>query len=206
MASQFAVFVDGVEADFLSGLDDDSRRAAAFKAINKVARDARAAAAREIRDQVNLPARYVSPGEKRLHVSKQASKSRLEAVITAQGRATSLARFVTGTAKPGRAGLHVEVHPGKARFMRRAFLIRLPQGSSPVTDTRANLALAIRLRPGETLQRKHDARRVEKGLYVLYGPSVNQIFRSRDGSGVANDLAPEIVDDLQAEFLRLLDL
>lgn len=202
--TEFAVFLDGVELDLLREIDTAARRRAAVQAINKVARDARAQAARLIREQVNLPARYVSPAQKRLYVSKQAQGSSLEARITAQGRASSLAQFVTGPARPGKAGVYVEVQPGKARFMRRAFLIRLPQGTSPVTDTKFNLGLAIRLRPGERLENKVSARRVEKGLYVLYGPSVNQVFRANDNSGVANDIAPDTAARLEAEFLRLL--
>lgn len=202
----FAAFVDGLDVDLLQGLDTKSRRSAAVRAINKIARDARSMGAKMIRDQVNLPARYLSEAEKRFYVSRQASGASLEARITARGRATSLAQFVSGTARPGKAGVYVEVKPGKARFMRRAFLIKLPQGSSPVTDTRFNMGLAIRLRPGEKLQNKLTARRVEKGLYVLYGPSVSQVFRANDGDGVANEMGPQIADRLGDEFMRLLGL
>lgn len=204
--SAFAAFVDGLEVDLLDGLDDRSRRMAAVRAINKIARDARSLGARMIRDQVNLPVRYLSEAEKRFYVSRQATTGSLEARVTARGRATSLAQFVSGPAKPGKAGVYVEVKPGKARFMRRAFLIRLPQGNSAVTDSRFNLGLAVRLRPGEQLQNKLAARRVEKGLYVLYGPSVSQVFRANDGDGVANEIAPTVADRLGDEFMRLLEL
>lgn len=205
MAEQFAVFMDGLEVYLLQGLDSQSRKLAAVRAINKAARDARAAAAREIRDQVNLPARYVSPAQKRLYVSKQAQKSSLEARITAQGRATSLAQFVSGGARKGQRGVYVEVAPGKARMMKKAFVIPLRRGNE-FTDTKYNLGLAIRLRPGERLQNKTFARRIESGLYLLYGPSVSQIFRANDGSGVATDMAPEVANKLSDEFLRLLDI
>lgn len=204
--SQFAVFVDGLEVDLLKGLDSDTRRLAAVRAINKIARDARSEAARLIRQEVNLPAAYVSPNQKRLWVSKQATRGNLEARIEAQGRSTSLAQFVRGAPKPGKPGLYVEVAPGKARFMKRAFLIKLPQGSSPITDTKFNLGLAIRLRPGEALKNKISAKRVEKGLYVLYGPSVNQVFRANDGDGIANEMSPGVAGKLESEFLRLLGL
>lgn len=85
-------------------------------------------------------------------------------------------------------------------------MIRLP-GVGGSTDTGlANVGLAIRLRPGERLANKTSARRVANGLYVLYGPSVDQVFRSNDGTGVANDLVPEIEDKLSKEFIRLLEL
>jgi hypothetical protein len=204
--AEFAAFIDGIELDLLDGLDDASRRLAAVRAVNKVARDARAYGARMIRDQVNLPARYLSEQEKRFFVSKQATRGSLEAKITARGRATSLAQFVSGSAKVGKTGVYVEVKPGRARFMRRAFLIKLPQGGSPVTDTKFNLGLAMRLRPGETINNKLQARRVEKGLYVLYGPSVSQVFRANDGEGVANEIGPRTADRLADEFIRLIGL
>lgn len=204
--ARFAVFLDAVESDVLSGLDNASRRRAAFQAINKAARDARAEAARRIRGQVNLPASYVSPSNKRLYVSKKAQGSDLEAVITAQGRATSLARFATNRNRVGKAGVYVQVKPGAVRFMRRAFVIRLPGVDGRTDPGLGNLGLAIRLRPGERLENKLQARRVENGLYVLYGPSVSQVFRANDGEGVANDIAPSVARDLESEFLRLLDL
>ena len=204
--SQFAFFTDGLEVDLLEGFSTEQRRLAAVRAINKIARDARAQAAKMIRNEVNLPARYVSPSEGRLAVTKQANGSNLEARITARGRATSLAQFVTGSAKPNVQGVHIKVAPGKARFLRRAFLIRLPQGNSPVTDTKFNLGLAVRLKPGDTLRNKITARRVEKGLYVLYGPSVSQVFRANDGDGIANEMTPGLEAKLRDEFLRLLRL
>lgn len=204
--TEFAVFADMLDVDLLGGVGDAARKRAATQALNKVARDARAKAAQIIREQVNLPASYVAPAQKRLWVSKNATEGSLEAKISAQGRATSLARFVKGNPKPGKAGVYVEVKPGHARFMKRAFLIRLPSGNNAVTDTLFNLGLAIRLKPGERLQNKLAARRVENGLYVLYGPSVSQVFRDNSGDGVANQIAPKAARDLESEFLRLLGI
>lgn len=200
---QFAVMVEGVES--LREIRDLGPRikTAAAQAINKVARDQRAEAARRITDQVNLPKSYVSPAGGRLVVSQQAQKESLEARITARGRPTSLARFSRGT--PGKAGVTVEVKPGQTSFMRRAFLIRLPQGST-LTDSRFNLGLAIRLRPGERLQNKARQVKLDKGLYLLYGPSVQQVFLNNEGKGVAADLADPTADYLEAEFTRLLAL
>ncbi|ARB05714.1 hypothetical protein [Synechococcus virus S-ESS1] len=205
MAQRFIVAVEGLtELDFTKGAEEDIKKAAS-QAINTTLRNKRARAAKLIRDQVNLPARYVSPSGKGLYVAKQASPGKLEGIIRARGRATSLAQFVQGSPRVGKAGVVVEVHPGKAKFLKRVFPIKLPQGSADVA-TKYNLGLAIRLRPGEKLDRKVTARSVSKGLYVLYGPSVDQVFRSLDGSGVANDLVSEIERDLSEEFLRLLEL
>lgn len=204
MADNWAVFVDGLdELKRFDGADQRIRLAAA-RAINRITRDGRVEIARDIRQQVNFPASYVSPSQKRLYVSEQATSGRLEGKITARGRATSLARFVQGNPRRGQ-GVRVEVAPGQSRFMRRAFLLRLPQGRSDV-DTRYNMGLAIRLKAGETLRNKAEVRRLSKGLYLLYGPSVNQVFRANDGSGVATDLAPKLTDDLADEFLRLVEV
>lgn len=204
MTGTYAFFADIIEADLLNGISDDSRKLAALQAINTAARDGRTQAARLIRADVNFPASYVGPGDRRLYVSKKATRNDLEARITARGRATSLARFVQGNPTPNAAGVYIEVKPNKVEFLKRAFVIKLPQGNNSVTDTARNLGLAVRLKPGQVLRNKVTARRVASGLYVLYGPSVSQVFRANDDSGVANEMAPGVADQLVGEFLRLL--
>lgn len=201
---QFAVAVEGIQS--LRDIKDiaPQLRFKAAQAINKVARDQRSAAARMILDQINLPKSYVSPAGGRLVVSQKAQRTSLEAKITARWRPTSLARFTRGTPARG-AGVSVEVKPGQATYLRRAFLIRLPQGSA-LTDTRFNLGLAIRLRPGESLNNKVRQVRLDKGLYLLFGPSVQQVFLDNRGQGVAADLADPTADYLEAEFARLLNI
>lgn len=201
--NNFAVLLEGVDDLTLDGLTEKKIAAAAQRAINKTARDGRVKIGRRILSQVALPKDYVQ-GDRLRAVYAGAGKNQAE--IVAKSRNTSLARFVKGSPKVNTPGVYVAVAPGKARFMKRAFLIRLPKGNSPVTDTSNNLALAIRLRPGETLSNKTTARRVASGLYVLYGPSVDQVFRNRADSGVATDMIPELEDDLQTEFLRQLNL
>jgi hypothetical protein len=195
----YAVYVDGLAA--LNSMTDvkDNIRLSAVRAINKTSERARAQSAREIRKQVNFPASYLQPSAGRLLVTKQASGNDLESVITGRQRATSLARFAAGSPAKG-AGVRVEVAPGRAKYMRRAFLIKLPQGKASV-DTKFNMGLAIRLRPGESLQNKKKAVKMEKGLYLLFGPSVDQVFRT-----VSEDIAPETASFLEGEFLRLLEL
>lgn len=209
MATEFAVFVEGLQDLDLSQFDREKISQAASKAINSVTRKARTKGAREIRNQVNLPARFVSPSGKAFYISETSTPGSLQARITARGRPTSLARFVKGNPKPGKAGVHLEVSPGRARFMRRAFVIRLSGQGGSTDPGLANRGLAIRLRPGERLRNKVDAlpfSGADRSLYLLYGPSVDQVFRSRDGTGVANDLVPEIQRELTDEFLRLLEL
>jgi hypothetical protein len=196
----YAVFVEGLQdLGEIEGLDDKIALAA-VRSINKIARDGRVAISREIRRQVNLPASYLSPSGGRLAVSRQATKGNLEAAITARGRATSLARFSSG-GKVGKEGVSVSVSPGRSVTLKRAFLIRLRSGTANL-DTQANLGLAVRLRPGETLRSKYAARRMASGLYLLYGPSVAQVFLDNSGKGVASDMTPEILDNLEIEFGR----
>lgn len=190
----------------LEALSTKKRRAAMSKAVNKITRDTRSTMAKKIRKAVNLPASYVSPSGGRLAVVQQASPGHLQGTIRARGRATSLARFASGaTTKAGVSGVNVSVTPGSSRFLRRAFLIRLRSGSQ-LTDTQSNLGLAIRLRPGEKMRNKTQSVRMKNGLYLLYGPSVYQMVMNADGSGLAKDMEPEILADLSAEIIRLLEL
>lgn len=205
----FAVFVQGLNR--LEDLDMslEGVRMNAVRAINKIAPQARTKAAERIRAQVNFPTGYLSPAGKRLFVSRLARRGSLEAAITARSRPTSLARFIQGYT-PGKKGVTVRVKPGSSAFMKNAFVVQLPAGKN--IDTKSNLGLAIRLPKGQTLKGKRTAVKLDTGLYLLYGPSVDQVFinatGAKAGEGVATDPAyqEDILDDLEREFLRLWDL
>lgn len=204
MARDFVVVVEGLkDLQEIEGLHDEILFNS-VRAINKIATSGRTQAARAIGQQVAFPASYLNPAAKRLFVSRTATKARPEAAITARARATSLARFVTGGAGGGK-GLRVEVKPGTTRFLRRAFLIKLRAGSAPI-DTQSNMGLAVRLAPGDDLRNKKSVVKMARGLYLLYGPSVDQVFLDNSGEGVAADLAPKLADQLTDEFLRLMEL
>lgn len=196
----FVIALDGMAATrSLENLPAHILRAAG-QAINKTADRTRTASAKSIREQVAFPASYLNPGEGRLVVSSRASADNLEAVIGARTRATSLARFVT-SGSVGKMGVTVQVAPGFAKYMKRAFLIRLPAGRSGEIETKSNLGLAIRLKPGETLTGRRTAVQKKGNLYFLYGPSVSQVFNT-----VREDVSPDAADYLATEFSRLLDL
>lgn len=203
MAGQFLVAVDGLDAlQDLENLPREIERAA-FQAINKVTDRTYAASGRAIRKQVAFPARYLTGTSGRLQVTQRAQSGSLEAEITGRHRPTSLARFARSGSPAStrrRGGTMVEVSPGSPKFMERAFLLRLRAGAAGI-DTKSNLGLAIRLRPGETLRNKRLATRRWNGLYLLYGPSVDQVF-----DDVAEDQAPEIAAHLENEFFRLMRL
>lgn len=197
----YAVVVEGLETLKNFGQLKGRVRLAAVQAVNKGARDGRSLGARRIASQIEFPAGYLDPSKGRLVVAQKANRARPEAVIRARSRPTSLARFVTSRQ---RRGVTVSVKSGRARFLRRAFLVRLRQGSG-LTETQFNMGLAIRLRPGEKLSNKIKQVQLGKGLVLLYGPSVQQVFLDNAGEGVAKDISPEILDKMEREFFRLLD-
>jgi hypothetical protein len=174
---------------------------AATQAINRTADRARAQAAREILAQINLPDNYVrAKDSKRLKVSKKAKQKDLEAVITSKARPTSLARFATAVNKKG---VRVAVKPGGSKLIPNAFLLKLRSGSADL-DTKSNQGLAVRTRKGVTPPTAYKPKRIADNLWLLYGPSVNQVFGGEEG--VAQKVSPATANYLQREFERLLKL
>lgn len=201
-----------VVVEGLDGIQDVSRMGTeigfnAVRAINTTARRFRTTAARMIRDQVAFPSNYLNPAGKKLFVAREATRADPTATIRATGRPTSLARFVTqGTLN--KKGVTLRVDPNRSTSIKSAFLIKLPAGK--VTDTKSNFGLAIRLRKGETIQNKRNMIKLSRGLYLLYGPSVDQVFLaasgSRAGEGVATEMTPDMLDFMEKEFFRLMGL
>ena len=202
---EFAVFVEGLDTlDDLRSLEDEIKLKAA-QAINKIVRDGRASIAIQMGHEINFPRGYLSPAKKKLYVQTQATRSHLESVIKASGSPTSLARFVQGKPTPSaRGGVTVRVGR-RPRHLKRAFLMRLRRGNT-LDEDNFNIGLAIRLAPGETLTNKKFSRRIASGLYLLYGPSVDQVFLGRTGTGVAAQQSPDMADRLENEFTRLMRL
>ncbi len=203
--AEFAVVIEGLES--LKDIENLSSqiKLKAAQAINKVTRDGRSMIAMRIEREVNFGPGYLAPSKKKLYVAKQATRASLEGVIRASSTPSSLARFAQGNLRPSqRGGVSVKVG-SSTKTLRRAFLIKLRAGSASI-ETKFNLGLALRLRPGETLKNKRFARRISSGLYLLYGPSVDQVFAGNNGLGVAEDSSDRIAANLEAEFLRLMDL
>lgn len=179
---------------------------AALRAVNKTTQRARTAAARAIREQVNLPARYLGPSEGRLTVAKTAKRGDLEGIVRGRTRPTSLARFTNQKPlAPGqrrKQGVKVSVKPGVAKYLSRAFLIPLRSGND---GELGNVGLAVR--SDHQPKGAYKPKLIGKNLWLLYGPSVSQIlFSARNQGGVAEDIAPDTVNFLEAEFLRLVNL
>ena len=204
MADQFVVVVDGLLdlKDFEGA--DERVKLNMVRSVNKVIAQTRTESRRRILGQINFPTSYLDPSGGRFYVSRLATRAKPEAAITAKRRPTSLARFIVGTPTPNKAGVTVSVGKGKTETLRRAFVIKLRAGSAPI-DTKSNLGLAVRLKRGETLRNKNSMIKMANGLYLLYGPSVQQVFLDNSGEGVAQDVAPYALDKLEDEFDRLMD-
>lgn len=176
-------------------------RAASMSLNQTVERKGMKLARERMLEQVAFPTGYLYPP--RFEVSKKASPTSLLAVMRGQFTPTPLARFASGqrsrfiaARKHGRRvqrpTIKVEIKPGRIVELKRAFLLTLKNG---------NIGLGIRLRPGETLQHTIGAKMITSGplagVALLYGPSVDQVFRS-----VAVEITPTLLDEWESEFLR----
>lgn len=192
MVGTYGFFVEG-----LGGLKDiesldDTIKMMAVRALNRTADRTRTAAGREMLAQINWPASYLNaPG--RFQVTERATRRSLSATITGRRTPTSMARFVM---KSGKGQTTVEVTPGHAKRIgggniRSSFLMPLGNG---------NTGLAVRTAGGKPTG-SYKPRRINENLWLIYGPSVDQVFRS-----VREDVAPEAEEFLEGEFLRLLSV
>lgn len=178
---------------------------AAYRAVNYAAGKEQTRARRQASEELNLPYSYFagsdSSGLARLGVTARANAETLQAEITGRHKATSLARYVTsGSPASGSTPatpVKVTVARGRVQSSKRMFLLRLRGAAN--TETTGNLGLAIRLKPGETVTGKYKQIKVGKGLYLLFGPSVDQAF-----ANIAENNLPLISDDMETEFLRLM--
>lgn len=175
-------------------------------ALNKAAHRGRVLAAEEIRKEVNFKSGYLDPSQGRLYVdpARPGFRDNLTAVLNGKDRPTSLARFIVGgtdqrNAQGRTPGFSVNVKTGKTVNAGRAFLIHLKNG---------NKGLAIRLKPGETINSRNimvDVKGRFNGLHLLYGPSVNQIL----GQILRSEkelIQPEVMATFEEEFSRLIEL
>lgn len=171
-------------------------------AINGVAKGkGMVAIKREMLSEIAFPQGYLNAD--RLRVTRPASDSKLEAVITGRHRATSLARFATGNPVPNSkrpGGVTVRVKAGRTTVIRNAWIVRLKKGAS-LTDDNFNLGLAVSLKPGETVlgnkRTSHQAWLVQNKVALLYGPSVDQVFQD-----VSAKVSPALGSMVAAEFFR----
>lgn len=193
MISQ-ALFIEGL-AD--AELDKDVVRNIAAQVINRASDRARTRSADEIRHQVAFPGGYLEGPKSRLTVTQRATADRLEGVISGRQRPTSLARFVRNGSVGSRGGVRITIRPGTSTMVHRAFLLPLRSGQEEL----GNLGLAIRVPRGTSPGNAFRPTKIADGLFLLYGPSVDQVFKT-----VREDVAPDAARFLESEFVRRLEL
>ncbi len=193
----------GIAKD-IEALPDVSRQAARLSLNQTLERKGLPSIRREMESQVRFPAGYLKDST-RLAITKKATDRDLQVAITGRHRPTSLARFAPGQSfdAPRRRGyVSVRVNAG-AKRIKRAFFVRLRRGRD--TSDGFNLGLAIRLRPGERITgRRNGGSGVEiaPNLYLLYGPSVDQVFKDAGPTAVVRVL-PDIEREYTRQFVRL---
>lgn len=149
-----------------------------------------------IRQQINFPPDYLNSD--RFRMDQRATPSDLTASLVARQRPTSLARFATSGQVGARGGVTVKVKPnGGTKNFKSGFLVRLRAGTS-LED--GNIGLAVRLQPGQVLNKKDQSRMVhlDANVVLLYGPSIDQVLNT----SVAEADTPEVIDNLSDEFFR----
>ncbi len=181
--------------NFLKATPDITNRAVAFAMNDVLGGQGLARFRKAVAAEVQFPAGYV---DDKINIEQRATPGRLIASVVGRQRPTSLARFATSGTVGGTGGITVRVKGG-SKLMKDAFLVRLNQGAG-ISDDGYNVGLAIRLKPGMTLNKKDTSRMVHLGkdVVLLYGPSVDQILNNE----VADAETPEVVDAIATEFFR----
>lgn len=173
----------------------NSARKAATLAINDSVRKGRVMIKEDMRRQVALRSGYI---DQRLKAKKFASNINGVGIISGTGRVTSLNRFLLNPAqmlrrKPGTPA-RVQVKPNSVSAIDRAFTMRLRNG---------NLGLAKRVDGNpDQLSGSSGARKIGKGLFLLYGPSVLQVMTTTLDR--QDYIQKGIGANLQSEFTRQL--
>lgn len=173
--------------DFFRDLPDLFEEAAAISINDVVQRQGLTTIKKNMRSQVSFPSGYLEGGG-RLSVKRKASRRSLEAVIAGRDRPTSLARFASGQTPENTRGrgVRVQIKPGHTTLLKKAFVVNLKNG---------NRGVAVRVGPGQRLEGSSGAKRLANDLYLLYGPSVEQVF-----AGVADDVTPYMLNEVSRRF------
>ena len=175
---------------------------AASSALNKGADYLRKRGVEEVVKQVSLTRPYA---RKNLTVTERAQPKhgRLSSTVTGRKRPTSLLRFDGVDLGRGK-GVSVNV-AGRRRVIRRGFPMKL-KGRGGQGE---NVGLAIRLPKNDRIKNKRIVRKPlfkdkDTGIWLLYGPSVDQIFRNatRPMQGFPDKVMPDTYEVIQKEFER----
>lgn len=166
---------------------------ALLRAVNDAGRWAHAEAHKRVGKDLNWPAGYLN--DKTLSFRPARGHNKHDgAIVRARTRPTSLNRFaLTGQSMRERHGVRVEVTKGSPKTIQKAFFMRL---------NNRNVGMAIREHSYREMPGVRAGKYVWNGLVFLYGPSVDQVFRThRDGP---DGIAAQALDRLEESFERLL--
>lgn len=187
--------IDGVEA-YLAAQPKRTEKAMRF-AVSSATRFAYTLGRRKMQEQIAFKSSYLTSsegGSPRYAIVRRPTPGNPVGVIRGRVRGTSLNRFVTSTATK-KTDLRAKIKAkGRTHVLKRAFRINLKNG---------NRGIALRLPKGQTptygkgLPYGKSGDRKNSSLFLLYGPSVQQVF-----SSVAPDIAPEVADYMNREFVR----
>lgn len=167
---------------------------AASIAINDAAAEAVRLARKQIYREVAFPAGYLEGGD-RMTVSQPSTVRTLEAVVSGRDRPTSLARFIPEGTQVGRGGapISITVEPGQPKIS--------ISGNLRLMSFSGNRLLILKLKPGQRPKKAWKPRPIfgqGSGMWILYGPSVDQIFRA-----VSAGIAPAVQERAVEEFDRV---
>lgn len=180
---------------YLEAAPENTRRAASMAMNDVIGGTGLARYRRAISDQINFPQGYLN--DDRFGLDQRATPNNLVTSLVARQRPTSLARFATSGAVGQRGGVSVKVKAGGSpKTFKSGFLVRLRAG----TAMDGNVGLAVRLKPGQTLNKKDQSNMVhlEANVVLLYGPSIDQVLNT----SVAEAETPEVLDATATEFYR----
>lgn len=184
-------------SDFLDVAPETTRKAASLAMNTVIPRKGMKRYRDAMRSQIAFPPGYLDETDK-FGVTRPATPSDLTSIISARQRPTSLARFATGTV--GAEGATVRVKKGRTTRLRKAFMVRLRAGTVLDNDN-FNLGLAVRIPGGAAaIRNKTDKSRMvhlAKDVFLLYGPSVDQVFK-----GVSVTETPVVLSEIGTEFYR----
>lgn len=182
--------------DFLDAAPERTREAVSLAMNDVIGGSGLARYRKAIASQVNFPQGYLN--DDRFGFDQRAKPNNLTASLVARQRPTSLARFASGASVGSKGGVRVQVAKGGAgKQFKSAFLVRLRAGTS--LDG-GNLGLAVRLKPGQTLNKTDTSRMVhlDANVVLLYGPSIDQVLNN----SVAEAETPEVLASVATEFFR----
>lgn len=167
---------------------------AAKLAVGDAAEWGRNLSKREMVSTVNLPADALAG--RRFRISQRPTTQNPEAVISADNNPLGLSRFVVSQKDKGSAHPKVRILVGGATKSfsdpgtkgSYSFLIPTPGGANGV---------GLALRTKGPLRNSQAARKIGRDLYLLSGPSVNQMFGQ-----LMPTIVPRVEAKLQTEFAR----